>query len=100
MDDATCEFRPRALWAITGAGLIGLIAIRQLNTAVWCPLFAVSLDFQCELVLDTSLRFGTDRQPVKDARSLARRVGDILATQVRSLVYAKKSSSTMTRHAP
>jgi hypothetical protein len=29
---------------------------------VWGPLFAVSLDFQCELVLDTSLRFGTDKQ--------------------------------------
>lgn len=62
MDDATCEFRPRALLAISAAGLVGLVAIRQLNTVVWCPLFAVSLDFQCELVLDTSLRFGTNRQ--------------------------------------
>jgi len=35
--------------------------MRQMNGAVWGPLFSVSLDFQCELVLDTSLRFHTDR---------------------------------------
>lgn len=61
-DEESCAFDKGALWAITAAGLIGLLALRQLNSTVWGPLFAVSLDFQCELVLDTSLRFGTDKQ--------------------------------------
>jgi hypothetical protein len=61
-DDDSCQYSVGALWAITGAGLAGLVAIRQLNYTVWGPLFAVSLDFQCELVLDTSLRFKTDKE--------------------------------------
>lgn len=61
-DDESCVYDHAALWIITCVGLGGLIALRQLNYTVWGPLFAVSLDFQCELVLDTSLRFGTNKE--------------------------------------
>ncbi len=55
------SYDQRGLLAITCVGLAGLVAMRQMNGAVWGPLFSVSLDFQCEIVLDTSLRFNTDR---------------------------------------
>jgi len=42
--------------------------MRQMNGAVWGPLFSVSLDFQCELVLDTSLRFHTTRSGGRSSR--------------------------------
>lgn len=79
--DDSCRFRKDDLWVITAAGLAGLVAMRQMNYTVWGPMFAVSLDFQCELVLDTSLRFGSDRRPVLGFRGWVCYIGDILATQ-------------------
>src|SRR6056297_3658290 len=55
------SFDYSSLGTITCVGLAGLVALRQMNGAVWGPLFSVSLDFQDELVLDTSLRFHTNQ---------------------------------------
>lgn len=68
----SCSYDQRGLWAITCVGLAGLIAMRQMNGAVWGPLFSVSLDFQCEIVLDTSLRFQTDRTDHTDYKGMGK----------------------------